>query len=419
MTGLPLEGVRVLDLTRVWAGPLATRILADFGAEVIKVESRSARGPASVPAEYARRSGFYPNGEAGERPWNRNGFHNKMNRNKRSVTIELNTEDGVALFRRLVAVSDVVIENYSPRVMANFGLDYPRLREVRPDIIMVSMPGYGMTGPYRDRVSYGTTLEPEAGLSSLMGYPDRGPQRLGVAYPDPVAGIHAAGAVLMALWHRRRTGRGQYVDLAQVETAVNVIGEYVVGYQLNGRRPARLGNRHPWMAPHGCYPCRGEDRWITIAVGDDAAWQGLCRVLGRPDLAADPRLATPQGRWEHQEEIDTAIRSWTQDQEMLDAMHRLQAAGVPAGAVLDARDLATNEHLEARGFFPRLTHPDAGTHPYPGQPIRLSATPAVFRTDAPRLGEHNEEVFKGLAGLSDQEYDRLVEQGVIGDRPPH
>lgn len=412
-----LKGIRVLDLTRVWSGPLATRILADFGAEVIKVEDRAARGPAGIPPDYAQRSGFYPDGEAGERPWNRNGFHNKMNRNKLAITLQLNTEAGAAVFKRLAAVSDVVIENYSPRVMANFGLEYERLREVRPDLIMVSMPGYGLTGPYRDRVSWGTTLEPEAGLSSLMGYPDRGPMRLGVAYPDPVAGVHAAAAVLMALWYRRRTGWGQHIDLAQIETATAVIGEAFLGYQLTGRRPERLGNRHPWMVPHGCYPCRGDDRWLTISARHDDDWRALCQVMGRDDLAEDPRFATPQARWQHQDDLDALIAAWTREQNRDEAMCRLQAASVPAGAVLDARDLAINKHLEARGFFPRLTHPDAGTHPYPGQPIHLSATPAAFRTDAPALGQDNERIFKGLLGLTDEEYAALEEQEVIGDRP--
>ncbi len=413
-----LEGIRVLDLTRVWSGPLACRMLADFGAEVIRVEDKAARGPSRIPSAYARGSGFYPDGEAGERPWNRNGFLNKMNRNKLSLTVELDTEAGADVFRKLVATSDVVVENYSPRVMANFGLDYERLRQVKADLIMISMPGYGMTGPYRDRVAYGTTLEPEAGLSSLMGYPDRGPQRMGIAYPDPVAGIHAAGAVMLALWHRRKTGRGQHIDLAQIETAIGVVGEAFLEYQLTGERPERFGNGHATMAPHGCYPCKGEDRWLTLAVRNDREWQALCGVIGRPELANDVRFSTAEERRRHRDETDGHINAWTKDQDAASAMRVLQAAGIPAGVVSDAQQLATDEHLQAREFFPRLSHPDAGTYPYPGQPIHLSATPATFRTDAPTLGEHNEMLLRGVLGLSAQEYEALIEEGIICDRPP-
>ena len=187
-----------------------------------------------------------------------------MNRNKRSISLQLDTAAGVKVFRKLAAVSDVVIENYGPRVMANFGLDYERLREVKPDIVMVSMPGYGLTGPHGGRVAYGTTLEPEAGLSSIMGYPGRGPQRLGIAYLDPLAGIHAASAVMMGLWHRRKTGRGQHIDLAQFDAAIGAIGEVFLAYQLTGQRPERLGNHHATMAPHGCYACKGEDSWLAL-----------------------------------------------------------------------------------------------------------------------------------------------------------
>ena len=413
-----LEGIRVLDLTRVWSGPLACRMLADFGAEVIRIEDKTARGPARVPSAYTQASGLYPDGEPGERPWNRNGFLNEWNRNKLSVTLQLDTEAGAEVFRKLVAVSDVVVENYSPRVMANFGLDYDRLREVKADLIMVSMPGYGLTGPHRDRVAFGTTLEPEVGMSNLMGYPGGGPQRMGIAYADPLAGVHAASAIMMALWHRRKTGRGQHVDLAQIETLANVVGEAYVEYQLTGERPKRFGNGHATMSPHGCYPCKGEDRWLTLAVRDDQEWQALCGVLGRPDLAEDARFSTAEERRRHRDEIHGQISAWTKDQDATEAMRVLQSAGIPAGVVSDAQQLATDEHLEARGFYPRLSHPDAGTYPYPGQPIHLSATPATFRTDAPTLGEHNETILRDELGLSAQEYEALIEDGIICDKPP-
>jgi crotonobetainyl-CoA:carnitine CoA-transferase CaiB-like acyl-CoA transferase len=393
-------------------------MLADFGAEVIRIEDKLARGPANVPTTFTKASALYPDGEPGERPWNRNGFLNEWNRNKLSLTLQLDTEAGKRVFCELVEVSDVVVENYSPRVMANFGLEYDHLRDVKEDLIMVSMPGYGLDGPYRDRVAFGTTLEPEVGMSSLMGYPDGGPKRLGIAYPDPLAGVHAASAIMMALWHRRNTGRGQHVDLAQIETLANVVGEAYIGHQLTGAQPERVGNGHATMAPHGCYACKGEDRWVTLAIRDDAEWRSLCDVIGRSDLADDGRFMTASDRRSHEEELGHEISTWTRTQHPVDAMRTLQKAAIPAGVVSDAQQLATDEHLEARGFYPRLSHPDAGTYPYAGQPIHLSDTPATFRTDAPGLGEHNGALLQGLLRMSEQEYQTLLDDGVICDKPP-
>ncbi len=414
----PLSGVRVLDLTRVWSGPLCTRILADFGAEVIKVEHRASRGPAAVPDSYARASGFYPGGQAGQRPWNRHGFFNEMNRNKLSLTLDLACPDGRALFLRLVSISDAVVENFSPRVLRNLGLDYPRLREVRDDIVLVSLPAYGLQGSYCHRVAYGTNLETEAGLSALMGYPDGGPQRLGAAITDPIAGVMGAAAALMALLRRRQTGEGCHVEVSQLEAAVNFVGQALVAFQLWQQEAPRLGNAHPWRAPQGCYPCRGQDRWLVISVGSDREWEGLCAAMGRPELALDPRFATFSARWQHRRELDEAIALWTQGLDAHQAMAALQEAGVPAAAVLDGADLARDDHLHARGFYVSLRHPDAGRHSYPGQPIRLSRTPASFRSDAPCLGEHNRYVLQGLLGLSDEELERLEAAGIIGERPP-
>jgi crotonobetainyl-CoA:carnitine CoA-transferase CaiB-like acyl-CoA transferase len=414
----PLRGVRVLDLTRVWSGPLCTRILADFGAEVIKVEHRASRGPAAVPASYARASGFYPQGEPGQRPWNRHGFFNEMNRNKLSLTLDLACPEGRGLFLRLVAISDAVVENFSPRVLPNLGLDYGRLRQAREDIVLVSLPAYGLEGPYRQRVAYGTNLETEAGLTALMGYADGRPQRLGAAITDPIAGVMGAAATVLALLRRRQTGQGAHVEVSQLGAAVNFVGQALLALQLLGTAPAPLGNRHPWRAPQGCYPCRGHDRWLALSVGDDRQWEGLCAALGRPDLARDARFATFLGRWQHQDELDAIIVGWTRGLDAHEAMQALQQAGVPAAAVLDGADLARDEHLHARRFYVSLRHPDAGTHSYPGQPIRLGRTPATFRSDAPALGEHNRYVLQGLLGLSEEELERLEAAGIIGQRPP-
>ncbi len=227
------------------------------------------------------------------------------------MTLELNTPQGIDIFKRLVKISDVVLENFSPRVMPNFGLDYPVLKEINPGIILCSMPGYGLTGPYRDYVSYGTNLDPFSGLASLMGYPGEGAHMSGNAYPDPAAALHATGAILTALFHKIRSGQGQHIDLSQAESATCLIGETVLGYALNGKIPPRLGNRHPVHAPQGCYRCKGEDQWVAIAVSSEREWEALCRVLEHPEWIKDERFADSNNRRKNQNDLDEIIEIWT------------------------------------------------------------------------------------------------------------
>lgn len=412
-----LHGVRVVDLTRVWAGPHATRMLADMGAEVIHVTGRKLVGPLEVSGETARILGVYPDDEPGERHWNRNSQTNDLARNKYDITLELDTPEGLSLLRRLVAISDVVVDNYSPRVMPNFGLDYPRLKEMNPAIILCSMPGYGSEGPYRGFISYGTNVDPASGLASLMGYPGEEPHMSGNAYPDPVAGLFAVGAILTALYHQRATGEGQYIDLSQAEATTALLGEVSLGACLNGVVPPRVGNRHPCQAPHGCYPCRGDDAWVAIAVRGDDEWHALARVLGEPTWCSEARYGTLPGRLEHHDELDRHIAAWTSQRGVYDVMHALQSAGVPAGVVANAEQLVNDPNLRAREFFWDIDHPEAGSRRYAGQPVRLSATPARLHRPAPCLGQHNERILGGLLGLSAEELDDLREKGVIGDEP--
>ncbi len=413
-----LAGTRVLDLTRVWSGPLAARILGDFGAEVIKIEHPVARGPARMPDIDPIRARFYPGNDPGRDPWNRNSAFNKLNRNKLGLTLDLANPAGLEVMRRLVAISDAVIENYSPRVMSNLGLGYDALSQVNPGIILVSMPGYGLDGPMRDRVAYGSTLDAESGVAALMGYEDGGPQRLGVALPDPVAGFHAVAGLLSALVGRTTTGRGQHIDLSQLESMAVFLGDAIVGYELTGDRRGRHGNRHPHIAPCGVYRSDGEDAWVSIAVETQQQWQALCHTIGRDDLAADGRFASAASRHAHHDEIDSLITAWTSGRSPRDAMDELQAAGVPAGAVLDAAGLHADPHLRERGFFVRLEHPSAGAHDYPGQPIRLSETPAIMHSDAPLLGQHNRTILGDLLGYSHDEIVAMEADGVIAQRPP-
>jgi crotonobetainyl-CoA:carnitine CoA-transferase CaiB-like acyl-CoA transferase len=412
-----LEGVRVLDLTRVWSGPIAARLLADMGAQVIQVTGRVTLAGVIPPPEVAKILAVYPDDDPGERPYDRNSMGNDFNRNKLDITLELNTPEGVDIFKKLVKISDIVLENFSPRVMPNFGLDYPILKEINPRIILCSMPGFGLTGPLRDWVSYGTNLDPASGLASLMGYSGEEAHMSGNAYPDPVAGLHAASALLTALYYQRRTGRGQHIDLSQCESATTLIGESVLGYTLNGKIPERMGNRHPAHAPQGCYPCQGEDKWVAIAVSSDQEWAALDELMGNPDWFEDEKFADQKSRRENQDALDELISAWTSQRDHIEAMRELQTAGVPAGAVLDAAELTADEHLQARDFFWEIDHPDVGPKIYAGQPFKMSGTPLTLRGPAPCLGQHNEYVLRELLGYSEAEITRLKEEGRIGTEP--
>ena len=412
MAAGPLNGVRILNLTRIWAGPLATRILADLGAEVIKIEAPTGRGPATVPPGTNRLLGG-----SGDRPWNQQGTFNKLNRNKQSIAIDLKAAAGHALFLRLVACSDVVIENFSARAMPGLGLGYERLRDVNESVIYVAMPGFGVSGPYRDYVALGPSIEPMSGLTSIMGYGDRNPRLTSVAIPDAIAGTQGAAAVLTALERRTRTGLGQFVDLSQHEAALSMIGEYYIERQLTGRQPATVGNGHAVFAPHGTYRCRGDDDWIVIAVRDEDEWASLSELAGC-GWGDDPRFAAVASRHANNAELDAAIETWTVAWDKLDLMQAVQAVGVPAGAVLNAPEMLEDPHLNERGFFVEFDQPDVGRIRYPGTPVLIDRERGARWAPAPKLGQHNEEVLSGLLGLNQAEVRELHEQGVTADRPP-
>lgn len=324
MAALPLSGIRVLDLTQVYAGPTCTRILCDLGAEVIKLEGlkRTDITHLLVIADNDSHDDF----------WNRMGYFLYRNAGKKSLTLDFSEPDAVELLKRLIPHADVVAESFTPRVMAQHGLDYESLRKIRPDLIMISLSGYGQSGPWRDYAAYGMGLEPASGISSLTGYRGGEPLRTGIAFTDPYSGIAGAGAVLTALHYRRRTGKGQYIDLSEQEAAIPVCGYALMDYAFNGREPERIGNRSPWFAPQGCYPCRGEDNWLVLTVRDDAEWQAFCEAVGRPKWAGDERFTDVLGRHRHHDELDELIASWTREQGHIEAMHLLQAAGVTTAA---------------------------------------------------------------------------------------
>jgi crotonobetainyl-CoA:carnitine CoA-transferase CaiB-like acyl-CoA transferase len=418
-------------MTVVWAGPFATMILGDMGAEVIRVESRqrfptNTRGYRCRPTRAAvlamgHTGQMYPDKDPGERPWNRHALFNCHGRNKRSMTVDTERPEGVEIFKRLVRVSDVFIENNSAGVVEKLGLTYEALRPENPGLIMISMPGLGNSGPYKYYQGIGANIEAIAGFSALRGHRDLDPSMAGLSvYMDAASGAGAAFAIQAALRWRDRTGEGQFIDFSQAENMVPHLGGALLDYAMNRRVQTPLGNHHRSAAPQGVYPCAPDpegiapDRWLTLTVETDAQFRALCGVIGRPELIADPRFRTVVARLRHQDALDEILAGWTRGQEPVRAMEVLQEAGVPAGAILDDRDAHFDAHLLERGFFHDITHTEAGTHLHPGFAFELSGTPLRFDTPTPCLGEHNEYVYRELLGYDESEYRRLEEEGHIG-----
>jgi crotonobetainyl-CoA:carnitine CoA-transferase CaiB-like acyl-CoA transferase len=389
---MPLEGVRILDLSRAWAGPYGTRYLADFGADVIKVET-----------------GQYPDGRQPGNP----GYE-EVNRNKRPITLNFQTPEGQKLLKRLVALSDVVVENFSPRVMAKYELDYDHLRAVRSDLIMVSLPGYGRSGPHGQFVSFGGPLMAYTGMSLLWGYADSPPDaRVKIAQPDYIVAATQALAVISALHHRARTGQGQYIEIAQVEATIASMELAYLDYFATGTVATPRGNRHPNAVPQGCYPCMGYEAWCVISCTTDTQWHALARLIGDKTLADDPGLATATARWARHDELDEHICAWTRQQTPQQVMRQLQTVGVPAGVVQTAEDLWRDVHIRARNYTVTIPHVELGRIEHPGMSIRLQATPGRIRRPAGPLGAANEAVFHDLLGLSKEDVADLVKAGVI------
>ncbi len=413
MEKLPLEGIRIADCTQAWAGPHCTQLLADLGAEVIKVEppygeiSRGGKNPIS---------GTYPNNEYGERPWNRNCVFNPKNRNKKSISIDLTREEGRDLFKRLVKISDVVTDNYAAGVMDRMGTGYKELCKVKPDIIVSSSNGYGPSGPWSRFHSYGVIQEPMCGFMALTGYiDDETPYRSGVDHIDPLTGIHMAGAIIAALIYRKKTGKGQQINVSMLESGVNFLGPALLNYVFNGRMLEHKGNRHGQdaMAPHGCYRSKGDDDWLTIAVGSDEEWQGLCKAMDNPTWASDRRFSDRYGRVTNQDELDKLVEAWTLEKDKYEAMHILQTNGVAAGPVLGMDEIFNEPHFKARGFWQKVEHPDVGTLTQIGPRYRFMGEPVRPARHAPLFAEHTEYVFRGLLGLSKAELDKAIADSIV------
>ena len=396
---LALQGIRVLDFTWIHAGPSATRILSDQGAQVIKVESNQALSVVGGPASNTARG-------LGQR-------HN-WNAGKLSISLNMKTGAGKELARRLVAVSDVVAENFSGRVMPGWGLDFESIRKIRPDIIMLSMSGFGRTGPWKDRVSYGQTLQAWSGFTDLTGFPGEKPSGPASAYSDAVAGMAGAQAVLLALIQRARTGRGQWIDISQMEAMSALLGPLVLELSANRSDVQRTGNRlaHGGGAPHGAYRCLGDDRWLAITVFTDDEWDAFTAAIGSPGWASDQRFANAESRLIHADDLDNMVESWTVEQNAEEAMRLLQAAGVAAGVVQTGEDLAENDpHLRERGLFQKVPDAAGVLRTIERAPYKLSRTPGSVTRGAPEFGADQDFVLSEILGVDD---DELAEMAIAG-----
>ncbi|MDO8530763.1 MAG: CoA transferase [Dehalococcoidia bacterium] len=398
---LPLSGVRVVDMTRVVAGPWATRVLATFGAEVIKIES-------TKRLDFQRNRGPFPPGLG---PPDGSAAFTANNLNKRSFTLDLTREEGRKLFLELVRKSDVVLENFSYGVMEKLGFGYDALSKNNPGVIMLSLSALGRTGPEKTAVGYGHGFHAFSGITYLTGYPDKGPGGIGGSWSDPVAGTSMTFSIMAALHHRKKTGQGQHIDLSIIEATMVGLPEALMDYTMNGRNRGRRANEDDIMAPHNTYRCAGADAWIAIGVEDDTQWRALCGVMGRPDLAADARFADRYARWTRRAELDTLVEGWTRTQSNTDLERRLQGVGVPASAVRDIRDLLEDEHLNARGVFARVPHPQQGPLLYLTTPWHLSEAKPEYRTGS-LLAQDNMDILTNVLGYSVEEARRLIESGV-------
>jgi crotonobetainyl-CoA:carnitine CoA-transferase CaiB-like acyl-CoA transferase len=410
---LPLEGIRIIDSTYVFALPYAAALLADLGAEVIKIEGPG-RHDVTRTGGY---SGMFPEGEHGEDWWNRPSTYNLLHRGKRSLILDLTDERGRDMFRQLVSISDVVMENFTPRVMRSWGMDYPNLRKIKPDIVMVSNTGYGHgDGPYSGFPAQATTQEATHGHCWFTGYAGEAPSKAGMSFVDFLSTWTALFGIAAALRYRNRTGLGQWVDIGMYQAGVMFASEQILDGVVNGREGGRTGNRHPYRAPQGCYPAQGDDRWITLSVGSDEQWQALCRLMGRGDLAGDARFADILSRQRHHDQLDQAISSWTAGFDRYDLMHRLQAEGIPAGPVLNGRDMHFDPHYQSRGFLERVDYPPErgmGARMFIGRPYKFSRSPVRIQGPAPTFGQDNQATLQDLLGVDEATYRALVQDAVV------
>lgn len=397
------EGIKVVDFGWVGTIPFAVKYLADHGAEVIRIES-------SIRVDTIRVTPPYKDNIPGV---NRSAFFANYNNNKYGITLNLNHPRGVEVAKRIVAWADIVAEGYLPGAMARRGLGYENLRAIKPDIIMLSSCNQGQTGPFASMPGFGTQLSALAGLTYITGWADEEPAVVYAGPSDVIAARAGAIALIAALDYRRRTGKGQYIDMSQLEASVHLLAPLILDFTINGRIANRMGNRCSYAVPHGVYPCKGRDRWCAIAIFTDEEWQAFCQTAGNQTWTKDPRFSTILRRVENEEELDRRVAGWTSSFTAEELMVMLQSAGVAAGIVETCEDFHNDPQIRHRHHLWELKHPEIGRHTYEGPGFTLSKTPCELRMPAPCLGQHNEYVCTKLLGMSDEEFIELLQEGVF------
>jgi benzylsuccinate CoA-transferase BbsF subunit len=398
-----LKGIRIADFSWVWAGPLATLLLSFLGAEVIKIESRKRVDQ--------MRQGSITTGDSFS-DFNASPIFNNANLNKKSVTFDLSRPEGAELAKRIVAVSDLVVENMRPGVMRKLGLGYEDLLKVKPDIIMLSSSGFSSTGPYREYAGYAPIFAAFGGLAYLTGYEDGDPNTMS-GVMDLRIGTVSAFALLAALIHRQKTGEGQYIDLSSSECVSALVGSDLMEYTMNGRSPLRCGNQDAIMAPHNCYRCKGDNKWVSLAVATEAEWKALCRVMGNPAWAESEAFSTVYSRWKNRTQLDQHIAAWTIHHTHYEVMNLLQSAGVAAMPSFNAEEILSDPHVKARCLINEVEHPVMGKKVVLNPSWKLSETPASIKKASPLLGEHNKEVLGNLLGIAEEELAQLIENKIV------
>jgi crotonobetainyl-CoA:carnitine CoA-transferase CaiB-like acyl-CoA transferase len=410
---LPLTGMRVLDLSYVFAVPYMAGLLSDLGAEVIKIEA-----PHKLDQTRGRAFGPYLDNDPAEDPWNRSGIFYVVNRGKRSLAMDLSQPQGQEIFRELVAKSDIVLENYTPRVMRKWGLHYDELKKIKPSLIMLSNTGYGSTGPWSSFPSQGTTLEATMGITFYTGYRDDKPWKVGQSYPDFIACWAGLNGLWAAIAHMRKTGEGQWIDVGMYQLGVALMPEPLLQKQLDGTEPIRMGNEHAEHVPSNLYQAQGEDQWIALTVQTDAQWVVLATLMQQSALANDPKFMTASARRENREAINALVAAWCRTHSSQTLFELLQSHGIAAGSVLNSRDLLRDPHLKHRHFYETVRHPEPiGERPIIGRPYKLRFRDARIKKPGPRFAEDNDNILRDILGKSPAQIAALKASRVVSDLP--
>jgi crotonobetainyl-CoA:carnitine CoA-transferase CaiB-like acyl-CoA transferase len=410
---LPLTGMRVLDLSYVFAVPYMAGLLSDLGAEVIKIEA-----PHKLDQTRGRAFGPYLDNDPAQDPWNRSGIFYVVNRGKRSLAMDLSQPGGQEIFRELVAKSDIVLENFTPRVMRKWGLHYDELKKIKPSLIMLSNTGYGSTGPWSSFPSQGTTLEATMGITFYTGYRGDKPWKVGQSYPDFIACWAGLNGLWAAIAHMRKTGQGQWVDVGMYQLGVALMPEPLLQKQLDGTEPIRMGNEHAEHVPSNLYQTQGMDQWLALTIQTDSQWVALTTLMQKTELASDPRFGTAPARLRNRDAVNALVAAWCLKHTSQVLFEQLQAHGIAAAPVLNSRDLLRNPHLKHRNFYETVSHPEPiGERPLIGRPYKLRFRDAHIKKSGPRFGEDNDSILREILGKTPEQISALKDSNVVSDFP--